>query len=346
MATYSESPLERHFPSQHLHSVPPREPDHEFDAYLRVAGRPEQLCDCLIWLPKDASEDAQVEITVPMSPDPPIYFGPGPLTFVGREGRREITLSGVWLKSGPAHPSPPRLAGRSRVELFQIDHIVERTDFKEAGDSANRFPEELSFALTDCPYLRPAISTELDRSGGEKVTVVGQLTVQYCPLGMIKFERRYTRYRREDVPGTVTTFALVASITDPAPAMIEKMEVTQENMEDACLLASLGARHRVMVIRVDSAVHDTFCQKWIDPLRRPRPEPQNDRFTEGLIPQLEFEHFFRMAGNEFYRASLADRKRIRDVIYILAPMFDLGGEEPAFLSAFSALEGLSRFGKR
>jgi len=67
--------------------VLPREPDHEFDAYLRVTGRPEQLCDCLIWLPRDAREDAEVEITVPMSPDPPIYFGPGPLFFVGREGR-------------------------------------------------------------------------------------------------------------------------------------------------------------------------------------------------------------------------------------------------------------------
>lgn len=63
-----------------------RKPDFELDGFL---SEPEQagkkvLCDCRIWLPKDASEDAWIELSVPASPEIPLVIGAGPLLLEGK----------------------------------------------------------------------------------------------------------------------------------------------------------------------------------------------------------------------------------------------------------------------
>src|ERR1035438_4099325 len=87
-----------------------REPDLELDAYLELGPGLSQLCDCKIWLPKEASVDALVELWVPSSPDSPIFLGPGPLSLRGNKGdSTQVSANGVWVASGPAQVWPKRL---------------------------------------------------------------------------------------------------------------------------------------------------------------------------------------------------------------------------------------------
>lgn len=103
--------------SQVLH----RQPDLEFDGYLSRPDCPGHLCDCRIWLPKDASEDACIEIEVPLSAEAPFYPGPGPLILLGKLGLHgEVAISGVWIKAGPSQRWPARKAGGSPVVDFSI----------------------------------------------------------------------------------------------------------------------------------------------------------------------------------------------------------------------------------
>jgi hypothetical protein len=325
----------------HLH----RQPDLEFDGSLGQSGDSGHLCDCRIWLPKDASEDAWIDISVPMSPKAPVYLGPGPLTLLGRMGgSSDVTVTGIWIKEGPSQYWPPREAASTKIVVSHIEKIIQRYCFETSNQSADdEVAEPLVFGLTDCKFLHPALTIESSYTGDVKVSVVAQATLAYPALGDITFERYYTNYKRDDVNGTVYTSSLVAVVNNPRLARLN-IESVESEVEDVCLLASLAARHRVLVNDLRYANKNELYQSWSTPLKRHRPSPQG-AFGKGLIERKDLEEYFGTAAERFCSYAMADKQRIREAIYPLVPAFPLGGVEPEYLGLFSSLEGLIRLGK-
>ena len=326
---------------------PPRHPDREFDGYLLLPGGREQLCDCRLWVPRSAREDAYLELWVPASPDVPVHTGPGPLSLRGQVGRAtEITASGVWVREGPATVTPRRLAGRSEIVLAHVDRLTERHRFVDVTDR-NGSPNKcvLTFGLTDCKYLNPANIVERNYTGDVKVSIAHLFEVSYLGVGRIAFERHYHSGSRLDIEGTIVTSSLVANLIDPSAAFTNEVEPARERVSDVCLLASLAARHRVDVIEMTYANEIELCRTWLNPLSRPRPTAQTEWSDDVLVSAADFVDYFGFASANFCRATASDKQRVREAIYAVAPVFPLGGVEGAFLAQFSALEGLIRFGQ-
>jgi hypothetical protein len=316
----------------------------EFDGYLGHAGEQRGvLCDCQIWLAKDASEDSWLELSVPSS-DAPIWVGPGPLTLKGKLGENgEIEVSGIWIKSAPGGTYPPRLAGRRQFGLAHIDRITERYQLQRS-DGGESIDYALRFSLTDCKYVSPSKAIESSYTGGVAIRTAHRFEVLYPPLGRVVFERHFYTYKRDDIAGAIQTSELVAEIGDVRPDLIEDIEATESLMSDACLLASLAARHRILVLGMYYATPDELHRSWDTPLKRHRPSPQ-DEMWDGLIDRAEFEKYFRIAAEKFCAMADRDKARIREAIYPLVPMFSLGSVETEFLALFSALEALIRIGQ-
>jgi hypothetical protein len=323
-----------------------RSPDIEFDGTVNSGDQSfPVVCDCRIWLPYDASEDAWVEIHVPDSPETPLYLGPGPLTITGQLGKdREIVIAGVWISHGPSRSYPERQARRSELGLSHIDRITERHAFK--GDTGAREPgraESMILELTDCPYLNPATLTETSYTGDVAVKTINRLKVSYPELGVIAFDRHYQTYRRSDIPGLIRTSVLVADIVEPRPGMTLDVEIIESLMEDVCLLASLAARQRVLSLGLRYITSSERFRTWTSPMKRHRPSPRC-AVRDGLVEQARFEEYFKVAVEHFCSMSDKERTRVRAAIYPLAPAFDLGAVETQFLAMFSALESLTVVG--
>lgn len=323
-----------------------RRPDIEFDGTISSGDQAFTLvCDCRIWLPYDASEDAWVEIHVPDSPETPLYIGPGPLTITGQLGNeREIVMSGVWISHGPSRSYPERRARRSELGLSHIDRITERHALKrDTGAHEPGLAASMILALTDCPYLNPASLTETSHTGDVAVKTVNRLTVSYPELGVIAFDRHYQTYRRHDIRGSIRTSVLVADIVEPRPGTPLDVDAIESLVEDVCLLASLAARQRVLGIGLEYVTTSERFRTWTTPLKRHRPSPR-ETFREGLIEKSRFDQYFAIAAEHFCAMSEADKGRVRSAIYPLAPAFEFGGVETQFLATFAALESLSTVG--
>jgi hypothetical protein len=323
----------------HLH----RKPDLEFDGFLGEPGdSPGLLCDCRIWLAKDAAEDAWVEITVPA--ETAVWMGPGALNLTGTIGEdREILLSGLWISEAPAGGGfPARLAGRRHVRLSHIDRITERYRFKTRQDSKDEPASyAMSFDLTDCKYLSPAKVVQTSYTGGVTIRTSRRIEVVYPKLGKLTFERYYQSYQRDDIRGSIHTSSLVLEVLEPSKELLEDIEGVESQIGDVCLLASLAARHRVMVLGAECSAPRELYRSWINPLRRHRP-PARSESPERLIGLSDFEDYFAIVAGKFCSLSDRDRARIREAIYPLVPAFAFDSVETAFLSMFSAVEALVR----
>jgi hypothetical protein len=320
-----------------------RDPDLEFDAYLTRADA-KVLCDCRIWFPQDASEDAHIEIELPPSTESAIYFGPTAITIVGSPSKnRDVLMSGVWVAEGPARHSRPRLAARRNIRLGWVERLIDRVQFERSAEASGEGPKvTLTFGLTDCKYLTPLAWIESSFTGDVTVDAGQRLEAKHPRLGTLLFDKHYRSYTRSDMKGRITTSHLVASVQDPPLQLLDSLDAVELQMDDVCLLISLAARKRVLVIEMKCSKPDEASIVWMGPLKRHRP-PEREWFEGELIPPTAFSDYFEVAAETFDSLGEPDKQRVREGIYPLVPAFPAGAVESQFVALFSALEGLIRF---
>lgn len=323
-----------------------RDPDIEFDGTL-VDGETvySDACDCHIWLPHSALEDAHIDIHIDDSAEGPFQFGPGPVTIQGRLGsNREVTLSDVWISQGRSRSYSQR---RNRRSAFGIEHVERLTDRQALNRSALGEQDDgvrtLTALLTECGYVSPPSIVQNDYKGGVSVRTVRRTSVSYPLLGNLIFDRHYSTYKRSDIHGSIRSSVLVAEIVGPPVEPTVKIEAAEGILEDICLLISLAARHRVLCIGLQYTTGAEWVRTWLSPTRRYKPEPRG-AFGHGLIDIAGFEQYFAVASEKFLALADHDKMRVRSAIYVLAPAFDLGALETQMLGTFAALESLSAVG--
>lgn len=314
-----------------------RFPDHEFDAYLIDQNDRSLSCDCRLWLPKSASEDAHIELWVDASPEIPVFIGPGPLEIRGPSNQGiAITATEVWIDSGPSRLWPARKMARSQIIVSGIGEL-KKLRLNESSDGDHFF----DFALSDCPYLNPQTIHFQEESGKIEIETVASFDVLWPNFGRIWFERRYHYYTRLDINGNIRTSTLSARLENPSDKNFIDLTSTVHTMTDVCLISSLAARQRVLVNEYRYQNDKEISETWSQPLRRYNPSPQGS-FDEGLVEKSDFVEYFKAASIRFTSLELIDQMRVREAIYALAPAFNLVSVESEFLALFSALEGLMR----
>lgn len=89
------------------------------------------------------------------------------------------------------------------------------------------------------------------------------------------FERYYENYRRDDIAGVIHTSNLVLEVLEPHKEIIADIGCVESKIGDVCLLASLAARHRVL-LGLEYAVENERYRSWINPLKRHRPPARTE----------------------------------------------------------------------
>jgi hypothetical protein len=311
-----------------------RSPDHEFDAYLIDKNERRILCDCKLWLPKIANDNAQIELWADSSPESFVVIGPGPLEIKSQSTQGiNITATDVWIESGPARVWPARKMGRSEIIVSGIGEL--RIIRLRESNNTEHF---LDFTLSDCPFLNPQTINCHEESGKIEVETVANFDVFWPNFGQVLFGRRYHHHTRSDIHGIIRTSTLSARLKNPSDKNIKDIKSTLQAITDICLISSFAARQRMLINEYRYVNNEEICEVWIQPLRRYNPAPQ-DSFAEGLVEKLDFVKYFKDASSKFTSLELVDQKRIREAIYSLAPVFPLGVESQ-FLAMFSAFEAL------
>jgi hypothetical protein len=143
----------------------------------------------------------------------------------------------------------------------------------------------MSFDLTDCKFLSPAKVIQTSYSGNVTTRTSRRIEVAYPKLGKVTFERYYEDYRRDDIVGVIRTSSLVLEVLEPSKELIADVDFVESQISDVCLLASLAARHRVLVLGVEYAAEHERFRSWITPLKRHRPPARTEFLSEVKVSQ-------------------------------------------------------------
>jgi hypothetical protein len=109
--------------------------------------------------------------------------------------------------------------------------------------------------------------------------------------------------------------------------------------DDACLLLTFAARHRVMVLGYDYSTPYRRFMLFRYPLARNRIKREETGLDE-LIPLAEFEEFMQTAVTSWGNLSEEGKESIRLAIAALHPLTEPSPERD-YMAMFAALEGLS-----
>lgn len=329
-------------------------PDHEFDAYLKRQGKPDVLCDVRVWLPRDASEDMYISMFAPGRQDVDSVFSQGSLTLKSETHQEfpalEVIASGVHLK-GVSAPAFPRKASGITFDLL---HIAELTiDSKilagstPTGAKSDETVKSLCFQLSDLKYAKPEAFVTPDYLGDRKVnikkTYVVKCSNNYGCIGEFRFEKHYSSWREHGINKEIVCSQRVLVWQGKDSTKVADIPHLFRLADDVCLLLSLAARHRVMVLGYHYITQHRSFQQYRSPLERNRIEREETGRDE-LIPLAEFEAFMQTAITSWGNLSKEGQDSIRLAIVVLHPLTEPSPERD-YLAMFAALEGLSKLHK-
>lgn len=329
-------------------------PDHEFDAYLKRQGSPDVLCDVRVWLPRDASEDMYILMFAPGSQDVDSVFSQGSLTLTSETYQEvstfEVVASGVHLK-GVSAPAVPRKASGITFDLLHIAELTIDSKIsagsKSTGAKSDEIVKSLCFQLSDLKYAKPEAFVTPDYLGDRKVdikkTYVVKCSNNYGYSGEFRLEKHYPSWREHGINKEIVCSQRVLAWQGIDSTKVADIPHLFRLADDVCLLLSLAARRRVMVLGYHYFTQYRSFQQFRSPLERNRIEREETGRDE-LIPLAEFEAFMQTAITSWGNLSKEGQDSIRLAIVVLHPLTEPSPERD-YLAMFAALEGLSKLHK-
>lgn len=322
------------------------EPDYELDAYLRGADKSDLLCDVKVWLPSDPSSDGRMQVVV-MGVDANRAHPQGLVSFVSDEG---VEAAGLRFEAREvlvrrSQSKGPRKAGGTKLTIAHVGSLRIETGWRarEENDSPKGPPHSLQFVLSELAYGRPQKIPTADfrgnrtvRSGKAKVLRMVHSAGAVCEL---ELEQNWTWTSNGDTRISATSTP-VLNLLNPTRHIEPKVESLTNMVDDACVLLTLAARHRVVVHTVVSGWDALVIKEWRNPLARIRARTEEEACGP-LISVAEVEGYFLHASAFWSDLEVGKRDAIRLAVFAIHPSTDRT-VEGAFLAMFSALEGLAK----
>ncbi|MGV8893596.1 MAG: hypothetical protein ACOH2K_11780 [Burkholderiaceae bacterium] len=326
------------------------DPDYELDAFLRSAGRPDLLCDVKVWLPCDPSTDGRMEVVV-MGVDARRAHPEGLATFISD---KDVEAAGLRFEAREvlvrsSRSKGPRKAGGTKLTITHVGSLRIETG-KRARDESDQIkgaPQWLQFVLSELSYGRPQRSSTLDFRGNRSVhggrTIILRMVRSEGVTCELELEQHWTWTCDADtrVSATSTPVLNVLNIGQDYKTSVEELTNVAD---DACVLLSLAARHRVVVHTVVSVWDGLLVREWRNPLARIRTSAEEEACGP-LIGVSELEGYFSQVSVFWGGLDTGERDSIRLAVFAVHPTTDRTLEN-GFLAMFSVLEGLAlRWGR-
>jgi hypothetical protein len=325
-------------------------PTHEFDARLVIDGRRSPLCAVKLWLPIDCHEDAHIQVT---GQDP--SCSPSPLAINGGSGPPRLVSEidpafGLEIEADDLHIRSVSTKHGLRVNgiSITINHIG-RLRLKQRWDTAsvteadpNDSCTTISFRLSDLEYGSPHIVPIADYHGNRKVRVSGVRTLKMqLSNRVVKLElQRHWNWYEGKFDRLVAGSFPVLVVKNCQSLKWEQFEEIQKLGQDAGVLLSLAARHLTVVHVMVATTKKRHLEEWTYPLNRQRSTTE-EKATGPLIDESDLEDYFLSASAQWLALTDQQRDAIRLAVFSIHP-FVQSSSEGAFLSMFTALEGLAK----
>lgn len=324
------------------------EPDYELDAYLRSADKSDLLCDVKVWLPRDPSADGRMQVVV-MGVDANRAHPQGLVSFVSDEG---VEAAGLRFEAREvlvrrSQSKGPRKAGGTKLTITHVGSLRIETGRRaqEENESPKGPPHWLQFVLSELSYGRPRGISTVDFRGNRSVHSGKAKVLRMvhsagagaaCEL---ELEQHWTWTSDGDTRISATSAPVLNLLNTPQHG--EPLGEALTNMaDDACVLLTLAARHRVVVHTVVSGWDASVIQEWRNPLARIRARTEEEACGP-LIDVAEVEGYFSHASAFWSDLDAGKRDAIRQAVFAVHPFTDRT-LEGGFLAMFSALEGLAK----
>ncbi len=323
------------------------DPDYEIDAYLRSDGKPDVLCDLKIWLPDDPDSDGRVEI-VAINTEAGVAH---PLGLASIRSEADVESAGLRLEAEEVlvrqtRSRGHRKAGGAQVTATHIGRLRIVTTFGVPGAQSSR--QSIQFVLSDVDYGMPWCTPIVDYQGNRRVEIGPRKLLRMATDGgsLCGFDLdRHWSWKSTDPKRLSAASSPVFRLVDVDQHTGTPMEALTTAADDACVLFTLAARHRVLVHSTVVTHDGAIDREWRNPLARQR--SQTEEAAAGpLIDPEQVEEYFSHASDLWKGLTADQRDVIRLAVFAVHPTTDQTLES-GFLSMFSSLEGLATtWGKR
>ena len=327
-------------------------PDHEFDGYLCTSDGQKLLCDIQIWLPREPSVDAALQVIV-MGANAHEVFHRGLVTLTSEE---TVEAAGLRFEAkevlirGSTSLAHPRRAGGTNLTFTHVGSWLIETSFRDGGkDEAQSGNSESS--IDSLVFILSAIEYALPRHGSI-VDYRGNRTIKELrPPKMLSMERasdhilcewelqRHWHWLKDQRNKASATSFPVLCLRDARERHAEtSLEELSRMADDACVILTLAARHRVVVHTVRSSSKTRQVEEWRNPLLRQRAVTEEEA-SGPLVAESDIEAYFAHVARWWDGLDAPRKDAVRLAIFASNPLTKIT-LEAEFLSRFSALEGL------
>ena len=335
-------------------------PDHEFDGCLHTKDGQNLLCDIQVWLPRSPSADAKVQVVVMGVIAHDLPQGLVSLTsdklleaqgfrFSAKEVLiRRATSLAIKRKAGGAKLTIGHV-GSWTIEQWRLRN----TTATENADTSikDAVAKSVELVLSSLNYAQPEVLVTVDYKGNRTVEELDPPRVlrfanssgEILCAWELQRHWRWARITRDEISATSFPILHWTDFKDHCATSLAREELVHLG-DDACVLLSLAARHRVAVHTINSFTDSTHAQEWRYPLQRVRAITEEEACGP-LIGEEELECYFEHATRWWSGLTEIQKDSVRLAVFAINPITD-SAMESRFLSMFTALEGLTkRWGK-
>lgn len=333
-----------------------KNPDHEFDGYLHTQEGQNLRCDIQVWLPRSPSADAKVQVVVMGVNAHDLPQGLVSLTsdkllealgfrFSAKEVLiRRATSLAIKRKAGGAKLTIGHV-GSWTIEQWRLRN----TTATENADASikDTIVKSVGLVLSSLNYAQPQVQVTVDYKGNRTAEeVVPPRILRFAnSSGEILCAWELQRHwhwaptTRDEISAKSSPVLQLAGSKDHCATSLGREELVQMG-DDACVLLSLAARHRVAVNTINSFTDSAHAQEWRYPLQRQRATTE-EAARGPLIDEEELECYFEHATRWWSGLTDIQKDSVRLAVFAINPIND-SAMESRFLSMFAALEGLTK----
>ncbi|MGK2872426.1 MAG: hypothetical protein ACSLFL_09250 [Alphaproteobacteria bacterium] len=335
-------------------------PDHEFDGCLHTKDGQNLLCDIQVWLPRSPSADAKVQVVVMGVNAHDLPQGLVSLTsdkLLEAQGFR-FSAKEVLIRRATSH-STRRKAGGAKLTIGHVGSWtvkIRRLGNTTGPDNAdattkNTIVKSVDLILSSLNYAQPQVFVTVDYKGNRTIK-------EMVPPRVLRFANssgeilcawelqrhwHWAQSTGDEISASSSPVLHLADSKNHRTTLLGREELVQMG-DDACVLLSLAARHRVAVHTINSFTDSAHAQEWRYPLQRVRAITEEEACGP-LIGEEELECYFEHATRWWSGLTEIQKDSVRLAVFAINPITD-SAMESRFLSMFTALDGLTkRWGK-
>lgn len=326
-------------------------PDHEFDGYLCTPDGRTFLCDIQIWLPREPSVDATLQVVL-MGVNAHEVGQRGLVTLISEEAVEAAGLrfeaKEVLVRSSTSLVQPRR-AGGTKLTFTHVGSWRIETSSRGGGKdeletrNSESNIDSLMFILSGVEYASPQVGGTVDYRGNRTIAelppkLLSMTRASDQVLCEWELQRHWHWITNQRHKVSATSFPVLCVRHARERCAETSLEELSRMADDACVIFTLAARHRVVVHTVISSSEAKRVEEWRNPLLRQRAVTE-ERARGPLVEEKDLEAYFAHVARWWDGLDAPRKDAVRLAVFSVNPL-NKETLETEFLSRFSALEGL------